>query len=48
MTLQQPLWLLTAEQLKQRRNLLLNGNRSTRKAEMVEAISHELLSADLS
>ena len=48
MTLQQALWLLTAEQLKQRRNLLLSGNRSTRKAEMVEAIAHELLSADLS
>ncbi|UHD14395.1 hypothetical protein [Thiocapsa bogorovii] len=48
MTLHQALWLLTAEQLKQRRNLLLNGNRSTRKADMVEAISHELLSADLS
>ncbi|WP_296701511.1 hypothetical protein [Thiocapsa sp. UBA6158] len=48
MTLQQALWLLTAEQLKQRRNLLLSGNRSTRKADMVEAISHELLSADLS
>jgi hypothetical protein len=47
MTLQQALWLLTAEQLKQRRNLLLNANRSTRKAEMVEAISRELLSADL-
>jgi hypothetical protein len=48
MTLQQALWLLTAEQLKQRRNLLSTGNRSTRKADMVEAISHELLSADLS
>lgn len=47
MTLTQTLALLTAEQLKQHRNLLLSGNRSTRKADMVEAIAHELLTADL-
>ena len=38
---------LTVHELTQRRSLALSGDRSTRKADIVETLAHYLLSGDL-
>jgi hypothetical protein len=47
MKLREALYLLTTNELKQRRSLTLIGDRSTRKSDMVEAIAGYLLTGDL-
>lgn len=47
MKLHEQLNLLTVDELKQRRDLTPTGNRSTRKAEIIEALAQYLLAGDL-
>ncbi|MBL8409492.1 MAG: hypothetical protein JNJ81_17040, partial [Candidatus Accumulibacter sp.] len=48
MKLHEQLNLLTVDELKQRRDLTPTGDRSTRKAEIIEALAQYLLAGDLS
>ncbi|WP_273703210.1 SAP domain-containing protein, partial [Candidatus Accumulibacter vicinus] len=47
MKLHEQLNLLTVDELKQRRDLTPSGDRSTRKAEIIEALAQYLLAGDL-
>ncbi len=48
MKLHEQLNLLTVDELKQRRDLTPTGDRSTRKADIIEALARYLLAGDLS